>query len=250
MMHLKDSTIILTGASMGIGRAVAGELARSGVNLVINARHAEPLRQVAAECEERGVKVWPVVGDAADAQTAAQMVTIAAEHDFSGFLQVAGVLHPGPLLWELSAEQFREVFTASVTASHQLIRFAVPALLARGAGLAVFLGSGAAESNTPGLGAYCSAKAAEEHLTRQLAAEAPTITTFVYRPGVVETRMQQNARESSGGAAATVREKFLGFKERGELISPERTARALVHILTNDPRRFHGKTATWRDGLQ
>jgi len=249
-MHaLENKTIIITGASRGIGKALSHELARSGVNLVLNARHNSPLAGVAEECEQLGVAVHYVVGDAAESQVAAKCVDAAIKiGKFYGFIHAAGVLQPGPHIWELPEDKFQEVIDASVKAGYQMIRTALPPLREQGEGLAVFFGSGAAETNTAGIGAYCIAKASEEHLARQLAVEAPEITTLIYRPGVVETRMQKQARQAEGGSADVVREKFWGFKNKGELITPEQTAKALVTILTGDPRKFHGKVATWRDG--
>jgi NAD(P)-dependent dehydrogenase (short-subunit alcohol dehydrogenase family) len=249
MVDLKDKTFIITGASGGIGRALTLGLARIGVNLVLNARHAPPLTELAAQCGSFGIRVHAVAGNAAKAGVASELVgTAVAIGNFHGLLQVAGALQPGPFLWELSEEHFREVFDASVDASFQLVRFAVPELSKKGEGLIVFFGSGAAERPIPGIAAYCGAKAAEEHLARQLAAECPELTTFIYRPGTVETRMQQQARSAEGGAAEYLHQVFRGIKERGELISPETSAGALIKILTNSPRRFHGGIATWRDG--
>jgi len=246
---LKGKSLILTGASRGIGRALALELAGAGVHLILNARGAAPLDEVASQCEAAGIRVLPVAGSAADAGVASRLVDAAMEiGDFYGFIQVAGTLHPGPALWELAEERFIDVFDASVLASYQMVHFAVPQLRRQGGGIAVFFGSGAAEKSIPGIAAYCGAKAAEEHLARQLAAEAPEITTFVFRPGVVETRMQQEARTAEGEAAEGLRRMFWEYKNRGELLSPEQAARSLVVILTGDPRRFHGKIATWRDG--
>jgi NAD(P)-dependent dehydrogenase (short-subunit alcohol dehydrogenase family) len=249
MSSLEGKTLIVTGASRGIGAALAVELARSGVNLVLNARHSSPLDEVVALCRDLGVEVRDVVGSAAEAETALCMMGAALSiGNFLGFIQVAGVLHPGPLIWELSDAHFKEVMDASVTASQQLMRFAVPELRKQGGGVAVFFGSGAAEINFPGMGAYCAAKAAEELLARQLAIEAPEITTFIYRPGVVETRMQKEARQAEGGASEEMRRKFIGYRDRGELISPEQAASALVHILKHSQHQFHGKVATWNDG--
>jgi len=135
---------------------------------------------------------------------------------------------------------------ASVNAAHQLIRHAVPLLLWRGQGLAVFFGSGAADRPQPGIGAYCAAKAAEEHLARQLAAEAPPITTIIWRPGIVETRMQIDARKAEGGGAKQLKEVFRPWKEKGLLMPPEESANGLVEFLLGDPRKHHGKVVDIR----
>jgi NAD(P)-dependent dehydrogenase (short-subunit alcohol dehydrogenase family) len=242
MTELSGKTLIITGASMGIGRALALELAGLGVNLVINARHREALEEAAAASATPGVKIRPVAGNAAAPETAAALVAAAREMgNFYGFIHAAGLLYPGPLLWELAPEEFQAVLESHVTAAFQLTRAAVPELLPQGAGLAVFFGSGAAEAFIPGLGAYCLAKAAEEHLARQLATEAPGITTFVFRPVVTETRMQRQAREAAGGGADHLHQIFRGYKDRGELVNPEESARRLVDLLSHNPGRLHGK---------
>ncbi len=238
---MKGKTLIITGASLGIGRALALELAGHGVNLVLNARHRPALTEAAAECEKFGVKVGQIQGNAATAKTAAAMVAKALEMGgFHGFIHAAGVLHPGPLLWELSPQQFQEILESNVVAAYQLIRTAVPPLLKQGEGLAVFFGSHAAVSNLAGIGAYNIAKAAEEHLARQLAQEAPQIVSFIFRPGVTETRMQEQAREAVGGAADIVRPHFQAYRREGALDSPQDAARRLVKFLIDNPRRHHG----------
>jgi NAD(P)-dependent dehydrogenase (short-subunit alcohol dehydrogenase family) len=244
MAELAGKALIITGASMGIGRALALELAGRGVNLVLNARHALALEEVAAGCRASGPAAVPVAGDAALPKTAAAMVAQALTlGGFYGFIHAAGLLHPGPWLWEMSPGKFQEVLDSHVTAAFQLTRAAMPELLKQGQGLAVFFGSGAAESVIPGIGAYCVAKAAEEHLARQLAVEAPQITSFIYRPDATETRMQRQARQATGGGAANLKRIFGGYKERGLLATPEEEARSLVRILLNNPRRLQGKIA-------
>jgi NAD(P)-dependent dehydrogenase (short-subunit alcohol dehydrogenase family) len=210
----------------------------------LNARHAPALEEAAAACAALGVTVHLVAGNAAFPKTASALVNQAkALGGFGGFIHAAGLLHPGPRLWEMTSRRFQEVLDSHVTAACQLIRAAVPELLKQGGGLAVFFGSGAADAFIPGIGAYCMAKTAEEHLARQLAVEAPAITSFIYRPGVTETRMQRLAREATGGGADNLHRIFRGYKTRGELGTPEEEARALVRILINQPRHFHGKIA-------
>jgi len=245
MAGLIGKTLIITGASLGIGRALALELARHGVNLVLNARHQPPLAEVAAACERLGVKVGQVAGNAADAAVADALVATALDlGEFYGFIHAAGVLHPGPFLWELPPEHFQEILESHLVAAYQLVRAAVPPLLRGGEGLAVFFGSYAAEGNLPGIGAYNIAKRALEHLARQLAQEAPQIVSLVFRPGATETRMQKQAREAEGGAAEILHREFRGYLESGILDTPEQAARRLLKYLLNDPRRHHGRIVT------
>jgi NAD(P)-dependent dehydrogenase (short-subunit alcohol dehydrogenase family) len=250
LSEITGKTLIVTGACGGIGRVLARALAGLGVGLVLNARSPAALEKVAEECTKTGAAVDFLAGSAATPRVADGLVEKAIRiGSFYGFIQAAGVLHPGPVVWDLSSAGFSEIFEASVTASFEMARAAFPHLTQAGAGIAVFFGSGAAERVVPGMGAYCSAKAAEEHLARHLAAEAPEITTLVFRPGVVDTPMVRSAIHARGRAAKGLRQQFRAYERNGEILAPEVPVRALVSILRNNPRRFHGKIATWRDGV-
>jgi NAD(P)-dependent dehydrogenase (short-subunit alcohol dehydrogenase family) len=249
-LDLRGKTLIVTGASRGIGRALASELAQNGVNLVLNARSEAPLEEVATAARGKGVNALTVVGDAALASNAQEMVKAAIRiGEFAGFIHNAGTAHPGPFLYELPEEAFENVWGSNVLAAYQIARFSYPELRRRKSGLAVFFGSGAAERNVQGIGAYCLSKAAEEHLARQLAAEVPEITCFVYRPGAVETDLQKGAREAKGSGAEMLHRVFGDMQKQGIIITPEAAARALVQIIQRGPGRFHGKIATFKDGL-
>jgi NAD(P)-dependent dehydrogenase (short-subunit alcohol dehydrogenase family) len=242
MAKLTGKTLIITGASRGIGRALALELARHGINLVLNARNQPPLAEVAADCENIGVQAKPMAGDAATTSVADAMVATAVDMGaFYGFIHAAGVLHPGPFLWEMPPEHFQEVLHSHAVAAYQLVRAAVPPLIQKGEGLAVFFSSYAAEGNMPGIGAYNIAKRAVEHLARQLAREAPQIVTLIFRPNATETRMQQQAREAEGGAAKVLHREFRGYLERDSLDTPEQAARRLLKFILDNPDRHHGR---------
>jgi NAD(P)-dependent dehydrogenase (short-subunit alcohol dehydrogenase family) len=249
MAFTSKKTVILTGASMGIGRALALELVKDGASVVLNARGEDKLRQVAQECRDAGGTAEYVAGDASETTTAKALVAKALDvrgsGELAGFIHAAGVLRPGPALWELSAQDFREVIDASVTGAFQLVKATVPVMRQRGSGLAVFFGSGAASIAQPGIAAYCIAKAAEEHLMRQLAAEAPEIATFAYQPYIVETRMQEQARSAEGESAEELRPKFREWKEKDELITPEQAAKGLMDFIGDDPYRWQGQVKRW-----
>ncbi len=250
MSEISGKTFILTGASSGLGRALALALATEKVGLVLNARSPEALEKVAEEITGKGARADFLAGSAAVGDVSNGLVKKAINMGaFHGFIQAAGVLHPGPAVYDLSGAEFSEIFEASVTASFHMAKAAFPHLIEAGEGIAVFFGSGAAERVVPGIGTYCAAKAAEEHLVRHLAAEAPEVTTFVFRPGIADTPMVRSAMHAQGSASKGLREQFRAYEKNGEILDPEIAARALVSILKNNPRRFHGKTATWRDGM-
>lgn len=242
MSRLQMKTLLVTGASMGIGRALALCLARRGARLVLNARGEDALRQAADACRDLGAEVASTAGDCSDSATVQALVRQAQDlGDFAGFVHAAGVLRPGPMLRELDESAFDEVMHSHVRAAYMLAHYTYPLLIARDDAVAVFFGSGAGSIAQPGIGAYCVAKAAEEHLMRQLAAEEPQVTAFAYQPGVVETRMQVEARNAEGGAAERLKQVFRPWKEQGILLSPEHAARYLAELLDQDVRPLHGR---------
>ncbi|GIW34971.1 SDR family NAD(P)-dependent oxidoreductase [Meiothermus sp.] len=247
-MKLKNQTFIITGASRGIGEALALELARAGAHLVLGARNQKALEFVRDEARNLGVRCESVAGSAAHSTVAEALVAQALQiGSFVGFIHNAGILNAGPLAYELIESQYDEIMDSNVKGGYQLARFAYPHLIRQPGSVAVFLGSGVAEHNIPGMGIYAIAKAAEEHLARQLAIEAPEVTCFTYRPGIVETNMQKQLREAQGSASETLRPLFKGYQAQGRVLTPEQSARALVRILEADPRRFHGKIASVQD---
>ena len=230
---------------MGIGHALSIGLAKLGINLILNARSGKLLEKMASQCSDMGIKAIPVPGDISKTEIVTNCLNKAEQiGSLSGFIHVAGILNPGPYVWELEEDKFTRIFDVTVKASYLLIRHIVPQLLSAGKGIVVFVGSGAAEITQPGIAAYCAAKAAQEHLARQLAAETDKVISFIYRPGVVDTRMQEQAREAVGGAAKNLHHVFRPWKKNNQLLTPEQSANALIKILQSNIKAKHGKIVT------
>ncbi|MEV6605715.1 SDR family oxidoreductase [Kutzneria sp. NPDC051319] len=183
---------IITGASRGLGLALANGLSDAGWSLVLDARGAEDLRTAA---DQLNGPVRAIPGDIAD--PAHQAALVEAANELGGLdllVNNAGVLGPSPLptLADFPLDRLREVFEVNVLAQLALTQQALPTLRAR-EGAVVYVTSDAAVEPYPGWGGYGSAKAALEQIGRVLAVEAPELRVWIVDPGDLRTRMHQDA---------------------------------------------------------
>jgi NAD(P)-dependent dehydrogenase (short-subunit alcohol dehydrogenase family) len=175
---------IITGASRGLGRALATGLAGAGWQLVIDGRDSAALADVAATAA--------VPGDVTDPTHRADL--IAAANWLGGvdlLVNNAGILGPSPQpgLADYPLTALRDVYEVNVFAPLALAQLALGA----GVGAIVNVTSDAAIEPYPGWGGYGSAKAAIEQVSRVLAAEQPRVRVWAVDPGDLRTRMHQEA---------------------------------------------------------
>jgi NAD(P)-dependent dehydrogenase (short-subunit alcohol dehydrogenase family) len=185
------STAIVTGASRGLGLALARALAERGWRLAIDARGAAPL-EAAREQLAGLTDIASVVGDVTD-EAHRQELVAAAGGPIDLVVNNASVLGPSPLpaVADLAAEDLEEILRANVVGPLGLIRLALPHMSE--GGRIVNVTSDAAVEPYEGWGGYGSSKAALEQLTRILAAERPDLRVYTVDPGDMRTRMHQDA---------------------------------------------------------
>jgi NAD(P)-dependent dehydrogenase (short-subunit alcohol dehydrogenase family) len=182
---------IITGASRGLGLAVARTLAADGWRLTIDARTAAELERAARELG-RLTEVVALPGDVADAAHRRALVTAAGERiDF--LMNNASALGPSPLptLADYPLDALERLWHVNVLAPLGLIQEALPRL--HGGATIVNVSSDAAVEDYPGWGGYGSTKAALDQLTATLAAENPALNVYAVDPGDMRTRMHQDA---------------------------------------------------------
>ena len=209
-------TMIITGASSGIGRALAIEAARNGWRVVLIARRAERLEETVAHIRAHGGSATAIVADVCALDTPKRIVseTIHAFGRIDVVVNNAGHAMPGALL-EQSDEAIEQQWQLHVAAPLRISRAALPYLRQVRGGL-VFVGSGLARVPAPYYGAYCSVKAAvraaSSQLRRELRSEGVAVTYV--DPGAVDTEFSQASGMPS---------------ERDSIsVKPERVARTML----------------------
>jgi NAD(P)-dependent dehydrogenase (short-subunit alcohol dehydrogenase family) len=181
-------TAIITGASRGLGRALAAALAERGWRLVIDAREAGTLNEVATELS-RHADVAALAGDVSDPEHRQALIAAAGQVDL--LVNNASVLGPSPQphLTGYPLETLQQVYEVNVIAPLALIQLA----LATGNPRIINVTSDASVEPYEGWGGYGSAKAALDHLTAILAVERHDLKIYAVDPGDMNTRMHQEA---------------------------------------------------------
>lgn len=189
---------IVTGASKGLGRALAGGLVAAGWSVVIGARDAERLEAARVELAARSApdaEVVAVAGDVADPAT--RLALVAAAERLGGpdaVVNNASSLGVAPLppLAEYPLDALTGVLAVNLVAPLALAQLALPRLRTR-RGVIMNVTSDAAVEAYEGWGGYGSSKAALEALSRVLACEEPSVRVYAVDPGDLRTDLHQAA---------------------------------------------------------
>ena len=188
-----NRTILITGASRGLGLALARELARRGTNLILDARGARSLEQARVELA-KSTRVVALAGDVTDA--AHRQALADAAQEFGGLdalVNNASFLGPSPQppLLDYPLETLEQVYRVNVIAPLALAQALQPQLKPNARIINVT--SDAGVEAYAGWGGYGSSKAALEQLSKILAVENPTRRVYWVDPGDMNTQMQQEA---------------------------------------------------------
>jgi NAD(P)-dependent dehydrogenase (short-subunit alcohol dehydrogenase family) len=199
MGSLTGTTVMITGASRGLGRALARVSAREGATLAICARGGEALESAAEECRALGVEVLAVLADISDATDVERFAATALER-FGGvdiLINNAAELGPLPLpqLTDAPSSALEHVFQANVLGPLRLTQAVIGGMLLRNRGLVVNISTDAALIGFEGLGLYSASKAALDALTRSWSAELQhtQVRVISVDPGDMHTQMHMAA---------------------------------------------------------
>jgi NAD(P)-dependent dehydrogenase (short-subunit alcohol dehydrogenase family) len=192
---LQGKVAMITGASQGLGRALALAYAREGASLVLNSRREESLQPVASEATEAGAEVIAVAADVSRSADVARLVSAAVER-FGGLdvlVNNAGLLGPKVRVEEYPEEEWRRVIDANLTGPFLVSKAAIPHL--REGGSVINVVSGVSIQGRAEWGAYSVSKFGLEGLNQILAAELKdrNIRVNAVDPGGMRTSMRAAA---------------------------------------------------------
>ncbi|MGO4598826.1 SDR family NAD(P)-dependent oxidoreductase [Terrabacter sp. 2RAF25] len=191
-------TALISGATRGLGRALADALAARGWDLVVTARSAADVAETVGSLRRHGHRAVGVAGDVSDAGHRSEVVDVVRElagpNGLDLLVNNASALGPVPLrpLRELTTDDLAGVLAVNVVAPHALLRELL-ALVVKASGAVVDVSSDAGVEHYETWGAYGASKAALDHLTLTLAAEEPGIRAYAVDPGDMRTAMHQAA---------------------------------------------------------
>jgi NAD(P)-dependent dehydrogenase (short-subunit alcohol dehydrogenase family) len=192
---LKDKVTLVTGASQGLGRALALAFAREGARVAINSRSEESIRPVAEEAEGMGAEVLALAADVSRSADAERLVGAAVERfgRIDVLVNNAGVLGPRVAIEEYPEDEWRRVIDANLTGPFLVTRAAIPHMPERASIVNVV--SGVSVEGRAEWGAYSVSKFGVEGLTQILAAELQGrgIRANAVDPGGMRTEMRAAA---------------------------------------------------------
>ena len=246
--RLRGKTALITGASRGIGRAIADAYAAEGANLVLNARDATKLAAVAREiAQTHGVAVHTAACDVTDRDAVFAAVAALQGLAIDVLVNNAGV-HKARRFLDYTFEEFREVLETNVYGVLHITQAVLPGMIERKGGRVVNLASTAGKWGSRNQSAYNASKHAVVGLTRCLGLEmAPhNILVNAICPWVVDTDMAVGFigehAAVNGVSPEQMLEAFKGTVPIKRMIKPQEVAAVAVFLASEESSYVNGQT--------
>jgi NAD(P)-dependent dehydrogenase (short-subunit alcohol dehydrogenase family) len=240
LFDLSGQVAVVTGASRGIGRAIAKACALHGAEVVVSSRKIEACEAVAADIEAGGGTASAFacnIGKKTDLE--ALVAHAANRHGRIDILIPNAAINPvyGPSA-EVSDEVWNKVLASNLTSTHWLCNMVLPGMAKSGGGSVILISSLVAVAGAANIGVYAISKAAEAQLARNLAVEwgAQNIRVNSIAPGVVKTDFAKALYENPKAAAAI--SNMTCLKRLGE---PEDIAGVAVFLASSAARYITGQ---------
>jgi acetoacetyl-CoA reductase len=242
---LKEAVVVVTGASRGLGRAIAEELASGGAKVVVNySRSKEPAEELVNQISESGGEAIAVQADVSDAEQAQSLIDQAIEkfNRVDVLVNNAGI-NIDKTLKKLSVEDWDKVIQVDLNSAFYTVHAVLPHMTEQGGGKIINMSSFVGEAGNIGQANYSAAKAGLLGFTKTAAQELARsgITVNAICPGFIETDMVANIPEEA-------QQKLRKQVPLGRFGKPEEVARA-VRYLVEDGDYITGQSIDINGGI-
>jgi len=225
---LQGKVALITGASQGLGKALALAYAKEGASLVVNSRSEGSIRPVAEEVERLGVKVLAVAADVSKGEDARRLVDVAVA-EFGGIdvlVNNAGLLGPRVAIEDYPEDEWRRVIDANLTGPYLISKAAIPHI--REGGSVINVVSGVSVEGRAEWGAYSVSKFGVEGLSQILAAE-------------LEDRGIRSNAVDPGGMRTDMRAAAYPEEDPQTRITPEENTAVFVYLASDESKGVTGQ---------
>ncbi|HIC81900.1 MAG TPA: 3-oxoacyl-[acyl-carrier-protein] reductase [Kiloniellaceae bacterium] len=242
MFDLSGKTALVTGASGGIGGAIARQLHAQGASVALSGTRAEALEALAGELGERALVIPCNLGDPAEADALAGKAE-AALGQLDILVNNAGLTRDG-LIMRMKDEDWAQVLEVNLTAAFRLARASLKGMMKRRWGRIVSISSVVGVTGNPGQANYVSSKAGLIGLSKSLAQEVATrgITVNTVAPGMIETAMTDALNDQQ-------RDRILSAIPMQRLGKSDEIASAVVFLASEEAAYVTGQTLHVNGGM-
>jgi len=241
MEHIKNKTLIITGASQGIGEATARLFAKLGANVALIARSKEKIKKISNDINLNGGKSIAIQCDVSnqDEVENAIKLTLKSYNAIDILIGNAGIINPIQNIAEMDISDFDKVIDVNIKGVWYGIKAVLPHM--KNGGTIITIGSGAASNALEGWSHYCTSKAAVHHLSACLDLEMrkDLIRALVLSPGTVATEMQKIIKKSGVNPVSKM--------NWSDHISPDWVAKCLVWMSSSQADEYLGKVVSLRE---
>jgi NAD(P)-dependent dehydrogenase (short-subunit alcohol dehydrogenase family) len=249
--RLAEKTALITGASRGIGLAIAKAFAKEGASLILNARNQEKLENVAEEIKaEYKVEVIALSGDVTCAESVKNLAGKALEwKSIDIIVNNAGIHIPAPFL-SYTFDEFKSVIESNVYSVFHVTQALLPGMIAGGGGRIINLASTAGKWGSRNQSAYNASKHAVVGITRCLALEMAPHNVLVNAicPWIVNTDMAAGFMEGHANALGmstdALVEKMNSSVPLGRWVEPHEVAGLAVYLASDESSYINGQAWT------
>ena len=239
-MDMTGKTVLITGASRGIGAETARVFAGAGANVALLARSQDAIAELAGELGKKAIAIPCNVARFGEMSSAVE-TTVAAFGSLDVLINNAGVIDPISHIVDANPDDWGQLIDINVKGVFNGIRAALPAMKAAGSGSVLTISSGAAHNPVEAWSSYCASKAAVNMLNRCLHLEEGHngIRAIGLSPGTVATQMQREIKSSGINPISQ-----LDWEEH---IPADWPAQALLWMCGSDADAYRGEEISLRD---